>query len=310
MTDSSYEPVDVLPFHKLNVGTLLLQLCVFTRAFAGLCYMANSRINHPPIPDKPMSHFSENLRSLCRTQPSVSHICREIGINRQQFERYLQGRSLPSSHNTYRICRYFGVPEKSLFVSPDEFEQTRTNLRPDFAPSALLDDLFPGDLSVLRNYLGIYHSHFVNRSWPDMVQRALCIVTEHDGKILTRYIGRVKDPQSSLVYRSKFRGLMSVHGDRLFLLERGNAATDALAQTILMPPERHRAAYVTGLAFMMAWRPRRIPFCSRIIWKRLPDRTDYREAIRACGLVDPKSRVLDPVIRSFLTDTSVPFLSL
>ena len=260
-----------------------------------------------------MSNFSENLRSLCRTRRSVSQICREIGMNRQQFERYLQGQSLPSSHNTYRISRYFGVEEQSLFVSPDRFQRaqaTRTAKASGFALPALLDNLFPGDLSVLRNYLGVYHAHFVNRTWPDRVQRALCVVTEVDGKVLTRYVGRVSDPHSSLIYRSKFRGMMSFHGDRLFLLERGNAASDALAQTILMPPERHRSTYVTGLAFMVAWRPHRTPFCSRLIWKRLPEQTGYREALRACGLVDPRSRSLDPVIRSFLADTSMAFMSL
>ncbi len=231
-------------------------------------------------------------------------------MNRQQFERYLQGKSLPSSHNTYRISQYFGVDEQSLFMPPDRFEYAHAATGSSFAVPTMLDNLFPGDLGVLRNYLGIYHSHFVNRTWPDRVQRALCVVTEVDGKVLTRYVGRVKDPHSSLVYRSKFRGMMSFHGDRLFLLERGNAASDALAQTILMPPERHRSTYVTGLAVMVAWRPHRTPFCSRMIWKRLAEQVDYREALRMCGLVDPKSRSLDPVIRSFFADTSVSFLSL
>ena len=39
--------------------------------------------------------FGRNLRLLCRPYVSVSALCRELGIIRTQFNRYLSGESFP-----------------------------------------------------------------------------------------------------------------------------------------------------------------------------------------------------------------------
>lgn len=60
--------------------------------------------------------FSDNLRKLCKDQPSVSHVCREIGINRTQFNRYLSAESWPRPDVLARICNYFDVDANILLV--------------------------------------------------------------------------------------------------------------------------------------------------------------------------------------------------
>ena len=39
--------------------------------------------------------FTVNLRAACATRRSISEVCREIGINRQQFNRYISGEARP-----------------------------------------------------------------------------------------------------------------------------------------------------------------------------------------------------------------------
>lgn len=257
-----------------------------------------------------MSIFAENLRALCRNYPSISQVCREIGINRHQFDRYLRGASQPSAHNLLRICEFFGVSEKDVLSAPNLADQAALSPPPNQGPRSLLADIFPGDLGAARNYVGLYHTHFVNMTWPNRVQRALCLVREQGGGVTTRYVGRVRDPHSSQMLRSDFMGQLTVQGDRVFLLERHRRTSDALAQTILVPPERTNATYITGLAFMLAWRPQRTPFSSRIIWKRLRNSTNFHAAIKQCGLYDPQSPALDPVIRNFFAETPVSFLKI
>ena len=65
------------------------------------------------MPD-PASPLPENLRYLCADKPSVAKVCRDIGINHQQFSKYLSGRSVPSPNNLRRIATYFGVEEEML----------------------------------------------------------------------------------------------------------------------------------------------------------------------------------------------------
>ena len=55
------------------------------------------------------------LRGLCSKEPSVTFVCRETGINRQQFAKYLDGRSMPSFENAMRIADYFDITCEELF---------------------------------------------------------------------------------------------------------------------------------------------------------------------------------------------------
>lgn len=68
--------------------------------------------------------FGDNLRILANTFPSVSQLCRELGINRTQFNRYLSGESFPRPDVLHRICTFFDVDSRIL-LEPIE------NLQPD-----------------------------------------------------------------------------------------------------------------------------------------------------------------------------------
>jgi hypothetical protein len=63
-------------------------------------------------------NLSINLRALCREHGSVAAICREMGVNRQQFDRYLTMDALPNKATTDRICRYFAIEEAELYRDP------------------------------------------------------------------------------------------------------------------------------------------------------------------------------------------------
>ena len=44
-------------------------------------------------------NFAVNLKFLCGFYSSISEVCRRLEINRQQFNRYLSGKSFPSYKN-------------------------------------------------------------------------------------------------------------------------------------------------------------------------------------------------------------------
>lgn len=58
--------------------------------------------------------FGANLRILCNQYPSVSKLCRDLGINRTQFNRYLSGESFPRPDVLYRICQFFDMDARIL----------------------------------------------------------------------------------------------------------------------------------------------------------------------------------------------------
>ena len=59
--------------------------------------------------------ISANLKRLCEGHASISAVCRELDINRTQFERYLQGTTVPNKKTAKLICDYFGIDEDDLY---------------------------------------------------------------------------------------------------------------------------------------------------------------------------------------------------
>ncbi len=66
--------------------------------------------------------FGSNLRRLARSYPSVSALCRQLGINRTQFNRYLSGESYPRPDVLDQICRFFGVDARILLKPLDKID--------------------------------------------------------------------------------------------------------------------------------------------------------------------------------------------
>ncbi|WP_298847683.1 helix-turn-helix transcriptional regulator [uncultured Ruegeria sp.] len=68
--------------------------------------------------------FGANLRQLARRYRSISALCRQLGVNRTQFNRYLSGESVPRPDVLDRICRFFDVDARILLKPLDEIEST------------------------------------------------------------------------------------------------------------------------------------------------------------------------------------------
>lgn len=254
--------------------------------------------------------FSQNLRLLCATKSSVSSICREIGLNRQQFDRYLSGASFPSAYNLRQICRYFGVREQDLLGDQARLREITDGQHRPAPRHALQGALEPeaGELAILRNYVGLYFYHFLTPSWAGMVQCGLLDLRIENGAARTRYLARVRDPDFHRLFRSRFEGCATYRGDRLFILDYSPRVKDSFGQTILYPAHRHDSNHLSGMTCGIAWSPRRIPFASKVILKRIRETTPLREAVERCGLYALESRSLDPIVRSFFAEDSEPYL--
>ena len=72
------------------------------------------------------THFTDTLRELCTTAGSVNKVCRDLGINRQQFSKYLAGSNLPSAHMIQRLVLYFNV-DPGVFFLTDIGKKRRKN---------------------------------------------------------------------------------------------------------------------------------------------------------------------------------------
>lgn len=71
--------------------------------------------------------FGANLRALSAKAPSISALCIDLGINRTQYNRYLNGEAFPRPDVLYRICKHFDVDARILLEPLDDAVMTRRN---------------------------------------------------------------------------------------------------------------------------------------------------------------------------------------
>lgn len=261
--------------------------------------------------------FTPNLRALCATYRSVAELCRRIGINRQQFNKYLSGDSLPSAHNLRRIASFFAVPVEDLFLPPAEFNARYNALlgaipaEADLAAS-ILQRAFPGEIKKLRPLLGFYHSHFSMPLAPDLMMRSLVALVEEGGRVYSKAIERtnvgVGLSERRQGYLSKYQGLASYLGNCIFIVEFESLTADTIAETILFPSYRKRLDVLTGMSMGVTSKVHRELFSTLIAWKYLGQNIDMKNALSKCGIFSKDDRSVDPGIRTFLKSKDAPGL--
>lgn len=237
--------------------------------------------------------FARNLRRLCAAERSISEVCRRVGINRQQFNRYLTGASRPSAWNTERICLHFGLHEHELLLPHEEFERLFRSRRArpvEARPADRLDRLlratFPGERRQLMRYTGYYHFYFRTPTWPDRLVCGVSRIHEHDGLFFTKAVMRDLNRQDGTRYHSKYEGLVALRHDLLFVVETQTLAQDVVVETVLHAPRRSDGTLLRGHTFGIS-NPTREPYLRPIVWRYLGRVIDLRAALRATGLVDP-----------------------
>ena len=251
-----------------------------------------------------MGDFSQNLRSICADYGSIAQVCREIGINRQQFNRYLNGTGMPSAHNLRRIARYFDLSEADLFADCSEFTRRHilSQKRAASGPVDLMIGPFRDQTQSLRRYLGFYHSHFQTPTWDGMTLRSLIWLYEKNGYVMTRSVERVTGRDGRVNQKSRYEGMVSQRGNRVFVVEHEMVRDGSIVETILTPSHRQQVKFLRGMTIGVAWRPHVSPYASRAIWKRIEDKVSLREALKACGAFPPQSRHIDTTVQAYLSN--------
>ena len=131
------------------------------------------------------SVFGDNLRRLCAREKSISKVCREIGVNRTQFSRYLSGEAFPRPDLLLRICTYFGV-DANILIRPLPGESRPAD--PDILSQSFhrLAGYLPGTrygLTEQQMPSGIYRIWRRSFMWPNYVFCTICRIWREGGLV-------------------------------------------------------------------------------------------------------------------------------
>ncbi|MCC1494508.1 helix-turn-helix domain-containing protein [Cognatishimia sp. F0-27] len=129
--------------------------------------------------------FGANLRQLATQADSISALCRELGINRTQFNRYLSGESFPRPDVLHKICRYFDVDARILLEPVEDIIGGRDRLMDSpFIADFIGSDAHTIDEEALPS--GFYR--FIRRSFmnDDAFIRGLIYIFRQDNSVFLR----------------------------------------------------------------------------------------------------------------------------
>lgn len=120
--------------------------------------------------------FGENLRLLCSRKKSIAQVARDLGINKVQFNRYLNGESYPKPYVLQSICSYFDVNARIMLEPLSEIE-ARDPALCLATLSHTLRALDPTDLPA-----GFYLATKNSARFPRTVARELWKIRHHAGR--------------------------------------------------------------------------------------------------------------------------------
>jgi transcriptional regulator with XRE-family HTH domain len=257
----------------------------------------------------PNQELPRNLKLLCSYYDSVSEVCRRLGLNRQQFNKYLAGRSVPSRHNLRRICDFFGVEESEILLPHRRFAEI-VDLRPGQRRTWAEQQHHLQHIELLRRlsgsrldgYVGYYFRYFYSYGFPGRIVKSLVGLYRTPGLYYTKNVGILSDGTGERAYsvRFKYLGLPLLLNDRIFLLEYESVLQDMVSETILYPAYRNRLDILLGVQCTLAGRRTREPAAGKVVFEFLGRKINVRRALRNCGLFDARDDHIPGTIRQQL----------
>lgn len=249
------------------------------------------RNTRTPSPAELRSMFGANLRQLASVAPSISALCRDLEINRTQFNRYLSGESFPRPDVLHRICSFFGVDARILLSPVAEIDDTRDSI---LRHPEVSEFLTSGDTVVSEDTFpsGIYR--FTRRSFTqdDVYVQGLVYVYRKG----TRCFIRGYEAKAALVAQGlpakphdrEFRGVVLAQENGVSLLiSRRNALTFSFSY--LVPHASFQNNYWVGYTTRTAQESVTAHRAARLVFEHLGNRRgDILKAARSAGLREEK----------------------
>jgi transcriptional regulator with XRE-family HTH domain len=237
--------------------------------------------------------FADNLSFLCSHYPSIAEVCRLLGVNRQQFNKYLAGQSRPSRANMRRICDFFGVTEAEILAEPSQLRSIASvRIRPDTGhdlagPLGHVHRLIRASDS-LKRYEGYYFRYYYSFSNPGRIMKSVARIHVVDGHCYWKNLEPIREdgrgPASAI---NKYVGMGFLLTNRIYIVEYEAMQANSITQMTLYPSFHSRIGRLIGVQTGGPTRRGRRPGASIVLLEHLGHQVDVRKALYASGLFRP-----------------------
>ncbi|MBA1203113.1 XRE family transcriptional regulator [Pseudomonas capeferrum] len=255
-------------------------------------------------------HFATNLKLACSHYRSISEVCRQLTINRAQFNKYLSGQSRPTAYNLKRIGDFFGVEDYELSQPPEQFARligARIASEQPGQTSDPISELFKplhAQAGNLSRYCGYYFEYSNCMSVPGSILVSLVHLREERGSFLFERQERQERSSATDLHaevRCRYLGAAFQLQDRVFLIDYESLTLNEMSQTILIPSFKSRITRLNGLKTGVSSGDRRTPACTRVVWEFLGEEINRINAYRQVRLYRPDDPRIDDDVRERLS---------
>ena len=221
-----------------------------------------------------LASFAANLRLVCEQQGSITRICREVRINRQQFNKYLSGKHMPSAANIRRIANHFGLSPEVLLSDHDSFRAlvegnfyvTLDRLRKEAQVIRFLNTVMSVPEAEANELLGVYERYQYSSIYTRRILKAsFCIY--RSGDLLSHYcierFPSFDDPQRA-EYIFKYHGFVLPIEKRVFTIDFESVQRNELTFGVLSAVHRNSKRFMFGITSGIAATMFRQPFATRL----------------------------------------------
>lgn len=257
--------------------------------------------------------FKDNLRLLCSYYKSTAEVCRRLGINRPQFNRYLSGINRPSANTMRRFCEFFGVEHYEIVLPHHQFLRL-VQVRPASQIQSTGVSIETEHLTKLNElgqngldkYLGYYFEYYFSMAHPGKILRTLICIEEQDGKTYYQRTERLQEKGRKKPFHNLYKGMVQFLSGRIFLMDYESLTGVEMTQTILFPSFKSRVDRLNGLRLGVSGSGERMPCCARVVYEYLGPRVDRHNALKLCGLYSRDSEEIDVGIRQAIDNQMAP----
>ena len=258
------------------------------------------------IPTSPIyQNFSSNLMTQCTRHGSIASVCRALGMNRQQFNKYLSGTQLPSPATLEKICRLFKIDATALFEKPAEWHphdlQSATEgldvlERLSTAHKRRITQLLETSRTVKLKE-GAYFMYYPWRRDPQLCARAAIIIRHrNDLTHFSRFLKiRLAGDNQKLYYQAKHDGLVFETENSHYFVGRNASGFGDVSLLSFGPSNQLRKDLMSGIALVKDTRAD--PVALRVVLEFQGGGSIVRRTIKAAGLLSSSDPTVPEEVR-------------
>lgn len=213
-------------------------------------------------------------------------------MNRSQFERYLQGKSLPNRATARLICDYFRIDEDELYRAPEAAAQRHVLAPP--IHETLYANMVRGPCPAIAG--GTYFTYFAVPGRPDLLMRSVTFVRRQAELVTFRRVTRWAEGNRQggarapgWHYGVAISRLNWIYFAAINRRQTGEPSIVAVQWAPFSEP------VLVGQAFVLTGAG---PACLPVIMRQQVGRISLRQAMRMSGVVSLDDPRLDPLVAS------------